>query len=394
MNKGTLGFILLAIFCYIISAAAIGVAVIGVIALLIWGIVYIAKAYSRHQARKIAKQEFYNFLIQQYPIVGIEESEKLDIKLSNALYQGIFSKRVLSADLNKSFDKLKATINSTFSGCSVWSYVGVASVFESENNFKRGKAKRSNRALLQLDKFYDTSNCICIESNHDEIYLFPSVCVIASDSGYSIAEWDEFQPEDTGATYVVESNTAIIRGATPAYYNYLHERVGGGPDRRYKDNPSTPVYRYGTMCLKIGNKEFKFIIANESCVAPLVNEIEAYKQAYSDDKPKEIAVIDCSHDEYAGAIKSIIDQHGKSIVKDKIFVSTLADYTIFRQKPYLRTLLMTMTSNGYWEDLLAESSTLKDVENVKSQLRATNNYREQDLNEGMAYIAYGLNITA
>jgi hypothetical protein len=394
MKKGNLGLILAIIICYAIYATAIAVAIIGAIALLVWGISCLVKAYKRNQKHKIAKEEFYNSLIQQYQIANIDESEKLDVKLSNALYQSFFSKRLPSKNLIESFEKMITAIDSTFRNSTIWSYKGESSIFESQNNFDREIAKFSTRTLLQLDKFCETSNCVCIKSKHAEIYLFPSLCIIVSDNGYSTAEWDDLYIEDTEATYVEESTFASIHGATPAYYNYLHKRVGGGPDRRYKDNPSTPVYRYGTMCIKVGDKEFKFMIADEDSVSPLITEIETYKQIYCTEKPKEIKTIDCSHDEYASAIKSIIEQRGKSIVKDKIFVSILADYRIFRQKPYLRTLLKTMTSNGYWDDLLIEGSNIKDVETVKLHLRDTNNYSEQELEEAMAYIAYGLNIRA
>lgn len=44
---------------------------------------------------------------------------------------------------------------------------------------------------------------------------------------------------------------------------WLHERVDGGPDRRYKDNYLTYKYRYGWFSMYIDGVEYRFTTNNQ-----------------------------------------------------------------------------------------------------------------------------------
>lgn len=93
----------------------------------------------------------------------------------------------------------------------------------------------------------------------------------------------------------------------------MHERVNGGPDRRYNYNPSTLVYDYATLNRTL-NGNCKLIHSNSSLAHTLVNSICNYKTILT---PNPISVrrgiedIDVSKDEVASLFKEIISKYGQ-----------------------------------------------------------------------------------
>ncbi len=80
------------------------------------------------------------------------------------------------------------------------------------------------------------------------------------------------QLDDNGqgydSDYIVFDSKCIEKGQTG--FSYLHERVDGGPDRRYRDNPYT-MYRtdnmqFGVLTFSFGNIEYTFNISSNKCI--------------------------------------------------------------------------------------------------------------------------------
>lgn len=108
----------------------------------------------------------------------------------------------------------------------------------------------------------------------------------------------------------------------------------------------------------------------------------------------DVQAHDVEKDEYATLFKSIVDERGKDIVKEKLFISMLADYKVFREKTYLRPLLVTMTEEGYWTELTEGNPSVDTLNRIKKKFITIHQYPEHEVTEAMAYIGYGLGITA
>ena len=101
-----------------------------------------------------------------------------------------------------------------------------------------------------------------------------------------------------------------------------------------------------------------------------------------------------SGDEYASIFKKIIDERGKNILKERLFLSLLADYKVFKEKRFLRPFLETMTEEGYWSELTDGNPSVDTLNRIKKKFISIHQYPEHEVAEAMAYIGYGLGITA
>lgn len=74
--------------------------------------------------------------------------------------------------------------------------------------------------------------------------------------------------------------------------------------------------------------------------------------------------------------------------------SLLADYKVFKEKRFLRPFLETMTEEGYWSELTDGNPSVDTLNRIKKKFISIHQYPEHEVAEAMAYIGYGLGITA
>ena len=120
----------------------------------------------------------------------------------------------------------------------------------------------------------------------------------------------------------------------PSHYSYLHERVDGGPDRRYRYNPAIPVYFFSALVFEIKGKNVNMIFNGENVAEQFEKLFREYKKVLAstggvtmtsnpviqNPEPSETV----SGDEYASIFKKIIDERGKNILKERLFLDTVS----------------------------------------------------------------------
>lgn len=210
---------------------------------------------------------------------------------------------------------------------------------------------------------------------------------------------------------VKEDTYNSIRGANVLYHRYLHERVNGGPDRRYNYNPSWPVNQYSVIDLTVANmlgtKVLGTILAGDiisklkqfkkSLVINPIQHKEQHSNVIEKDTQKDnidITFSDNTRDEnYGSLFKKIIDERGKNILQERLFLSLLADYKVFKEKRFLRPFLETMTEEGYWSELTEGNPSVDTLNRIKKKFITIHQYPEHEATEAISYIGYGLGIT-
>lgn len=86
-----------------------------------------------------------------------------------------------------------------------------------------------------------------IASNAVEVYFYPSFTIVYRRySETQKIQVLDFQSYNINTTSFTEPPSVWFdeKDATVAYHTWLHSRVNGGPDLRYKNNPSTPHYSF------------------------------------------------------------------------------------------------------------------------------------------------------
>lgn len=213
------------------------------------------------------------------------------------------------------------------------------------------------------------------------IRFFPFFCIVEDTNGIEVVDWDNLRISHTKGN--------------PDYHTYLHTRVDGGPDRRYSYNPLLPVYLHSAISFSFNIKEVNIVFNGENVAEILCDKflrVQKLIKSLGIDKTQAINTSQLSHDEYAELIRSIIEERGKDIVKERLFISILADYMVFREKPYLRSILVEMLNENYWEELVSNNSSIDNLNKIKERINISKKYPESELTEAMSYIGYGLGI--
>lgn len=238
--------------------------------------------------------------------------------------------------------------------------------------------------------------------------LTPLFIIYISKDDVTFIEWANIETGESGDVRVKEDAFSTVRGAHSLYHRYLHERVNGGPDRRYNYNPSWSVNQYFFINLRINDKPSAKVLCTNG-FGDIVSKLNQFKKSLTinaihyEKNERTIADIvnqetiqdNCRvEDEYASLFKKIIDERGKDILKERLFLSLLADYKVFKEKRFLRPFLETMTEEGYWKDLTEGTPTVDTLNKIKKKFTTIHHYPEHEAAEAVSYLGYGLGITA
>lgn len=388
-------FILVIIICYIVATIGAVAAIIGICVAVVFLIIWLVKTIISNIQKIKNKKLFYNKLSFTYHISVNSHSTNINRKLL-MLVNEILSKYHLSNELKNEFGHLECSMNESLINATVW----INNANLTENSYK---SKTLSRHCLKFYKigFLDYKNYLCpaffsIKSKCTKIHFFPYFMITEIRNNYYLVKYDEISFTNINSISVEETSTNKIKGASPAYYNYLHQRVDGGPDRRYKHNPSTPVYLYGTFRLNVG-REVQIIFANRVSLSKFIGSIEKYQQMLVK-HPLESCInvkdIDLNNNEYASLIRGLIAEYGKEFVLSKSFPNYLRDYRLPNQYPYFLPILEKLYQSTTLERIIQEDCRYEDLDNIKNSMRQSMSYTEMEVATVLAFLGNGLQVKA
>lgn len=117
--------------------------------------------------------------------------------------------------------------------------------------------------------------CCSIVLGNIVLYFYSSVLVMTSSSKQlAIIDYDDISISKRDVS-IVESEGFNTSGYYVGGREYLHQRVKGGPDRRYSYNPSRPMICYRNIIIKHKGKNLFNLITNKD--EPLKDFIDSFK---------------------------------------------------------------------------------------------------------------------
>ena len=238
------------------------------------------------------------------------------------------------------------------------------------------------------------------------IYFYPSFCIIKDTDKTYLSLWKNIKVSSTKGS--------------PVRYKYLHERKDGSPDKRFKHNPSTPVYLYSALTIDFGYLKINLVFSEPSLAERLVRllrknirELQAAAQASpavppapqtqpsapytptpapTPQPPKpavDLKPIEPVVNEQSEAVRQIIDTYGREIVVQRIFIGLLADYKVFVMKYKLRFVFITMHEEGLMNRILAAPHADSTYREIAVCLQA-HDLPASDIREALAYLRHAL----
>ena len=245
-----------------------------------------------------------------------------------------------------------------------------------------------------LDVIGTNERPFLLRTKNQSFYFYPNFVITEVNCEYKLIKYNDISVNNIDSIYVTEQSGKIIRGASPVFYNYLHQRVDGGPDRRYKNNPSTPVYCH-TICRLCIGIECQIISATSDSVDLLKRGLIRYKKdliANPIQAGKRIKDINLASNEYASQIREIINEHGKDILNYRVFINLLKDYKFPKEYPHIIPIYELLQQNKYMENLVKEGCEYSYLDDIKITLTQTSTYSEDEVVTALAFIGYGLQL--
>lgn len=356
----------------------------------IWLIWYIFKGIrcgfvfiNDNNKKKELKTSFYSSLSQQYELSSYNESLNLNQNVSNILSE-YFERLVYDNSVIPSFEKIIKEFINNYEVPNSTIKVGDISNNLSSIEGAKIKFKRSGWPNVNTQ-----NHCFSISWKSGAVYFYPFTCILETSDSLDLFDWRDIKVSST-------------KGET-SHYSYLHERVDGGPDRRYRYNPAIPVYFFSALVFEIKGKKVNMIFNGENVAEQFEKLFREYKKVLAstggvtmtanpviqNPDPSEAV----SGDEYASLFKKTIDERGKNILQERLFLSLLADYKVFKEKRFLRPFLETMTEEGYWSELTEGNPSVDTLHRIKKKFITIHQYPEHEATEAISYIGYGLGIT-
>lgn len=334
------------------------------------------------------KIDFNSSLIQRYNLPFPNNEKDVNLGISQSLTQ-IFGKSFCDKSVYPKFEKIIREFVNNYEVPASTAIIGDLS-----NNLGLVKGEQIKFNQEGWKDVNISCKCFKIKCKSGCVYFYPFACIFETSDVLEIYDWTDIKITSTKGE--------------PSSYSYLHERVGGGPDRRYKFNPAIPVYFYSALVFKVGDLKFNLIFNGEKVAVEFEKLFRDFKEGLAAtggviiDKaiieqeavPYEHQDEDRSIIEYGDLFKKIIDERGKDILKDRLFLSLLADFKVFKEKRFLRPFLETMTEEGYWNELTEGNPSMDTLNKIKKKFTTIHLYPEHEAAEAISYIGYGLGITA
>ena len=385
-NSGVAGIVILAIICYAIMAIGAIIAIIAAIIALFFLIKWIIKLVKNKKSETKSKRLFYDNLCNKYQIPQISHKTNINTLLSE-LIDTIINKHKCSSQQINEFSLFSDSIKLALEECTTW----INDVILTDYSYNSSSLTR-NSLEFKLKGFYAVKEnfnvpCFTIVAQKNKIYFYPYFVITEIDNEYEMINYSDIICGKRNLIYVEESLSSI-KGATPAYYNYLYQRVDGGPDRRYKYNPSTPVYHYSSFKIVLG-KEVQFICANNNSASKIIDAIKKYQNTYQNIQIQSITSvrdIDLSKNEYLSLIKELIMDHGKEFILSKFFINYIKDYRVPKEYPYFLPIFDLLNRTNSLERIIQNDFNCEELDVIKDDISKLSNYSETEISTVLALL--------
>lgn len=383
MSNKDINFLIGIIFLIIIGYIIIGIGIAGIIAVTGLGLFYLFKYIidniRNKRNRRKNKIKFYEKLKNKYNLT--ENNESLtDQQKFEKLLTIILNEFEVTQELLYDFEEFRENIRNYIEKYSVWINNDVLNNFSYESSeLSRQTVSLHSKDLFELNPTQFPT--FTLKSKKVIFYFFPQFVILETKLNFSLVEYTSIEITDNNSIYVTENSGKIIKGATPAYYNYLHERINGGPDRRYKNNPATPVYSYNTFILNIPDK-IQIITSGYEGFTIIKNNFENYKKVikrFSIKKKIKIEDIFLEGNEYASEIRNLIKTKGKYFILSTTFINYLKDYRISNNYPNFIQIFQEMKNNHLIEELLNDDFDFSLINDFNRKALLSLNYPEKDV---------------
>lgn len=355
---------------------------------LIKGVKFGFSSIKDSKKKRQIKIDFNNSLVQRYSLNVSDNERDINISISKSLTE-VFGKSSCQNSVYHKFDKIIREFVNNYEVPNSTVTLGDLSMNLGSVNGEKIKFKQEGW------KDVNTScKCFTVKWKSGGAYFYPFACILETSDSLEMYDWKDIKISSTKGD--------------PSHYSYLHERVGGGPDRRYKFNPAIPVYFYSALVLEVVGLKFNLIFHGEKVAEEFEKLFREFKNSlastggviidntaieqeinFDKNKSREPDTI-----EYAALFKKIIDERGTNILKEPLFLSLLADYMVFKEKRFLRPFIETMTEEGYWTELTDRNSSVDTLNRIKKKFITIHQYPEHEATEALSYIGYGLGIIA
>lgn len=232
-----------------------------------------------HKLKSKSKTRLYDFLIENYGFcneVELADEKNINKKLK-ILICNIISNQNIHPTIDPAYKEMRSNFKQAIEFSTVWVNVPPLKDHICDGvSLLRQKLKYKDEGFLDISGSQYTP--FMLKSNKCNLYFYPIFVIAEINYEYRLIYYSDIAIGNCDYMFVTEQNgEATIKGASPVYYNYLHQRVDGGPDRRYKDNPATPVYRHTTLIISIG-VDIQIIAASEESTALLSKGFLAFQE--------------------------------------------------------------------------------------------------------------------
>lgn len=391
-NSGIIGLIILAIICYAIIAIGIAAAIIVACIVLFYLIRWLINTIRDNKVKSNQKTLFINKLCSSYNITEKNVSNKNKQLL--AIIDEILTKYSYAQEIEHEFNNFEESVKISFSDTTVWKNKHRLEDYSYKSGSLSRKPFKYKKNGFLGSKHHLCFNYFTIESGKTKLHFYPCFVITEIDCQYDIVKYNELAFGEKESISVEESSWTTINGATPAYYNYLHERIGGGPDRRYKDNPSIPVYLYNTLVF-YASKDNQLIFASQETQSKFIKCIKNYQQClkkYPIQSRISIKDIVLENNEYASLIKKIIAEHGNDIILSKTFINLLKDYGIPKEHPYFIPILEHLSKSSDLQQISQIDCKYHHLDNIRNNIKHSTRFSEKEISMVLAILAHSLHM--
>lgn len=392
--------IAIGLILYLISEILPVIAIFAGIALVIFLIIKICSSIkSSKEKKRITVSRLTSFLkeLSRYTSKNYIIPDKIDdlTLLASSEFDAFINSISVDSSVKFAFEKFCKDFENLYTKSSSWmcQHVSNTSYDISGSSLRRTEVVAAKpEDFLPFD--WATKQFTYTQIGDSCFILTPIFIIRVIKDSVSIIDYEKLSISKSEQITVQENTYGYIKGASPIYYRYLHERVNGGPDRRYNYNPSTPVYYYYKQEFNLTTSKY-LITSKQSCANSLVNSLKSLQnalKAHPVSKALDVAGFDVSKDEFASVFKEIFSSYGKEVALKKLFISILDDYRVTKEKEKLKPILLQISNDSLWTSILAEDCSYETLDNIKRKLTASTHFEERDITETLAYLGYGLQL--
>ena len=219
---------------------------------------------------------------------------------------------------------------------------------------------RGNISINTEDGPLTDVKCCSITLGNIVLYFYSDVLIITnSTKEMAIVNYDDITLSNRSVS-IVEDQGFSTYGYNVRGQEFLHERIGGGPDRRYSYNPSRPIICYYNLVLRYNKRIlFNFISNIEGPVKEFISSFNLLKGGWY--------YMNVNH--LSREMFDIFSSCANSLHDIKRTCCNILDHTNNNYKPYIN-MSHTMVNNHVCHFMLLDlySTLVEDVKEDKAEI--------------------------